>query len=170
MSGGSEEHSSEQLFVLSELTAAPGVYRGMRLLPLFILAMAVPIAPAQSLQFDVATVKPASEEQFMAAIRAGQMPHTGIKIDKGRAEFGYQPLIALIGYAYGLPAFQLTGPEMLKTDRFDIVAKMPTGATDEQAPEMLRALLKERFGLTIHREKKEVQCALGESPDRRDEK
>ena len=93
----------------------------------------------------------------MAAIRAGQRPRTGITIEKGRAEFSYQPLIALIEFAYSVPASQLSGPEMMKTERFDILAKLPAGATDEQAPQMLQALLAERFGLTVHREKKEVQ-------------
>jgi uncharacterized protein (TIGR03435 family) len=121
------------------------------------LAMAAPVVLAQSLQFDVATVKPSSEQQFMDAIRTGQRPRTGITVDKGRAEFAYQPLIALIEFAYSVPASELVGPEMLKTERFDIVAKLPAGATDEQAPQMLQALLAARFGLIVHREKKEVQ-------------
>jgi len=129
----------------------------VKIAPLFILAIAIPAALAQSLQFDVASVKPSSEEQFMAAIKAGQRPRTGITVDKGRAEFAYQPLNALIEFAYGVPDSQLTGPEMLKTARFDIVAKLPAGATDEQVPQMMQALLAERFGLTLHREKKEVQ-------------
>ena len=129
----------------------------MKIAPLLVLAMAVPAALAQSLQFEVASIKPASEEQFMAAIRAGQRPRTGIIVDKGRAEFSYQPLIALIEFAWSVPASQLTGPEMLKTERFDILAKLPAGATDEQAPQMMQALLAERFGLRVHREKKEVQ-------------
>ena len=129
----------------------------MKIAPLLVLAMAVPTALAQSLQFEVASIKPASQEQLMASIRAGQRPRTGVTVDKGRAEFAYQPLIALIEFAYSVPASQLTGPEMLKTERFDILAKLPAGATDEQAPQMLQALLAERFGLTFHREKKEVQ-------------
>ena len=93
----------------------------------------------------------------MAAIKAGQRPRTGITVDKGRAEFAFQPLIALIEFACSVPPSQLTGPDILKTERFDIVAKLPAGATDEQVPQMLQALLAERFGLTLHREKKEVQ-------------
>ena len=83
----------------------------MKIAPVFILlmiAMAVPAALAQSLQFEVASVKPASEEQFMVALRAGQRPKTGITVDKGRAEFSYQPLSALIEFAYSVPASQLT--------------------------------------------------------------
>jgi uncharacterized protein (TIGR03435 family) len=39
--------------------------------------------------------------------------------------------------------------------RFEIDAKLPPGASADQAPEMLRALLVERFGLKIRRETKE---------------
>ncbi len=129
----------------------------LKFTPAIILVIAATAALAQSPQFEVATVKPASEEQLTAAIRAGQRPHFGITVEKGRAEFSYQPLIALIEFAYGVPPWQLTGPDMLKTERFDILAKLPAGATDEQAPLMLQALLAERFGLKLHREKKELQ-------------
>jgi len=122
------------------------------------VSLAASAAWGQLLQFEVATVKPVSEQQFMDAIRAGQRPpRTGITVEKGRAEFVFQPLLALIEYAYGIPQSQLAGPDLLKTERFDIVAKMPAGTTDEQAPQMLQALLAERFGLKVHREKKEVQ-------------
>ena len=133
----------------------------MRIAPLFMLAIAVPAATGQSLQslhFDVATVKPSSEQQFMDAMRAGQLAARGhhCRQRAGRIWL-HQPLIALIEFAYGVPASQLVGPDFLKTQRFDIVAKMPAGATDEQAPQMLQALLAERFGLKVHRENKEVQ-------------
>ncbi len=129
----------------------------MRIAPLFVTALAASAAFGQSLQFDVATVKPASEQQLMDAMRAGQRPHIGITVEKGRAEFAFQPLISLIEYAYGVPQSQLVGPDLLKTERFDIVAKLPAGANDDQAPQMLQALLADRFGLKVHREKKEVQ-------------
>lgn len=35
--------------------------------------------------------------------------------------------------------------------RFDIAAKIPQGASENQVPEMVQALLAERFGLAIHR-------------------
>ena len=93
----------------------------------------------------------------MDAIRAGQRVRTGITAEKGRAEFAFEPLGALIEYAYGIPASQQVGPDFLKTERFDIVGKMPVGASDDDAPKMLQALLAERFGLKVHWEKKEVQ-------------
>jgi uncharacterized protein (TIGR03435 family) len=38
---------------------------------------------------------------------------------------------------------------------WSISGKLPDGASLDQAPEMMRALLKDRFGLTIHRESRE---------------
>jgi uncharacterized protein (TIGR03435 family) len=43
----------------------------------------------------------------------------------------------------------------MKAERFDIQATLPQGATKEQVPEMLQALLAERFKLAIHRDHKE---------------
>ncbi len=35
--------------------------------------------------------------------------------------------------------------------RFDIAAKIPKGAAADKVPEMVQALLADRFGLTVHR-------------------
>lgn len=43
----------------------------------------------------------------------------------------------------------------MTTERFNILAKMPEGATKDQVPRMLRALLAERFKLAIHEENRE---------------
>jgi len=45
------------------------------------------------------------------------------------------------------------GPERLMSTRFDILAKMPDGATMSDVPAMLRSLLAERFNLKVHGEK-----------------
>ena len=42
-------------------------------------------------------------------------------------------------------------PEWVDSDRFDILAKAPSGATPRQAGEMLQSLLAERFKLVAHR-------------------
>jgi uncharacterized protein (TIGR03435 family) len=63
----------------------------------------------------------------------------------------------LIATAYNVKAFQITGPDWIgdMSQRVDIVAKMPEGATVDQAPQMLQALLADRFKLVVHRETKE---------------
>lgn len=47
------------------------------------------------------------------------------------------------------------GPAWLDEQHYDVVAKLPAGATKDQVPEMLNRLLEERFKLAVHRETKE---------------
>jgi uncharacterized protein (TIGR03435 family) len=110
-------------------------------------------APAGKLQFEVATIKPAPplNPQMIAA---GKM-HVGANIDEARADFGFMALADLIQYAYKLKQHQLVVPDWAKTERFDILAKMPEGTNKDQVPEMMQALLVERFGLTFHKESRE---------------
>jgi uncharacterized protein (TIGR03435 family) len=65
---------------------------------------------------------------------------------------------ALIERAYGIRDYQISGPEWLKSDRYDIEAEAPASIPKdqlkEQFPLMLQSLLSERFKLTFHREEK----------------
>ena len=54
--------------------------------------------------------------------------------------------------AFQVKNYQITGPSWLDDDCFEIVAKMPEGATSGQIPAMLRAMLAERFKLAAHKE------------------
>jgi uncharacterized protein (TIGR03435 family) len=83
--------------------------------------------------------------------------HVGLKIDGARADLGSVSLTSLILMAYKVEPFQLTGPDWMATTRFDILAKLPEGATKDQVPEMLRALLADRFQLRLRREPREQQ-------------
>jgi uncharacterized protein (TIGR03435 family) len=59
--------------------------------------------------------------------------------------------------AYDVQTFLITAPDWINTDRYDIVAKVPAGATRAQVNVMWRNLLRERFGIVLHREWKEFQ-------------
>ena len=109
--------------------------------------------PAAAPTFEVASVKPAGPLN-PAAIASGQM-RIGMKIDAARVDIGSLSLADLIRIAYRVKAYQVSGPDWMSTERFDVRAKLPEGATQEQVPEMLQALLAERFKLTIHRQTKE---------------
>jgi uncharacterized protein (TIGR03435 family) len=121
------------------------------------LLLAASAAFAQSapapLAFEVATVKP-SAPLDMAAVRAG-VAHIGTKIDAVRVDIGTASLFRLICTAYRVRPYQVTGPDWLKSLTFDIQAKIPAGGKTDQTPEMLQALLVERFGLKIRRDSKE---------------
>ena len=123
--------------------------------PLLLLAAAAAMAqaPAAKPQFEVATIKPAPPLN-PAMIAAGKM-HVGMSVDAARVDIGFLSLNDLIMLAYKVKQHQLVGPDWMKNQRFDILAKMPEGATKEQVPEMLQGLLAERFGLTFHKEMKE---------------
>ena len=100
--------------------------------------------------FEVASIRPANGES------ADQSVTMGIKID-GSQIHGRLTLKDYIGIAYRLKNYQVSGPDWLGTERFDIAAKIPEGVPTHQIPEMFRALLAERFQLKAHREKKEFQ-------------
>ncbi len=99
--------------------------------------------------FEVATIKP-SPPMNPASLMSGQM-HVGMTVDGSRVDIGFFPLQALICTAYKIKPYQLEGPDWLKDQRWDILAKMPEGANKDQVPEMLQQLLADRFHLKILR-------------------
>jgi uncharacterized protein (TIGR03435 family) len=78
------------------------------------------------------------------------MPRFGAHIDGAQAVYTYMSLKDLIANAYNVKGYQITGPSWLPSERFDIMAKMPEGASKDDAPKMLQALLAERFKLAAH--------------------
>jgi uncharacterized protein (TIGR03435 family) len=117
---------------------------------------AVPAQPAR-LAFEVATVRPAAPldlAKLAQEVAQGQMPRLGVRVDRARAEYRYMSLQELMVLAYNVQAHQISGPDWIATQRFDIVAKLPEGATKDQTNQMLQNLLEERFKMTLHRETK----------------
>jgi len=64
--------------------------------------------------------------------------------------------MSLLTRAYSLRDEQVIGPSWIGADGFEVVAKVPAGATREQVNQMIRSLLVERFGLTYHMESREL--------------
>jgi uncharacterized protein (TIGR03435 family) len=62
----------------------------------------------------------------------------------------------LVTMAYGIAHYLLSGLTAADSERFEIVAKLPEGATKEQVKLMWQNLLTERFRLAVHRENKEI--------------
>jgi uncharacterized protein (TIGR03435 family) len=63
----------------------------------------------------------------------------------------------LLILAYNVKNFQVTGPSWLDSERYDITATVPQGATKQQAGVMLQNLIAERFNVVLHYETKEMQ-------------
>jgi len=87
--------------------------------------------------------------------------------DPERLTISHFNVQSLIVRAYGVRNFQISGLDKIpltgvfempwiEVDPFDIVAKVPPGATKEQIPLMLQKMLAERFGLKVHFEKKDA--------------
>jgi uncharacterized protein (TIGR03435 family) len=116
--------------------------------------------PAAKLEFDVASVRPSAPldmQKLQADMQAGKMPNIGMHLNGLRAEFNYLTLRDLIMVAYKVKTYQITGPDWLNNQHFDIVARMPEGSTRDDAPKMLQALLEDRFKVAVHRETQEHQ-------------
>ena len=123
------------------------------------LAGVAAVALAQTkTTFEVASIKPAApldRAALLAAIQNGETPKIGPRVDGARAEYIYMALQDLIVLAYKVKPNQITGPDWIANQRFDIFAKLPDGASKDDAPRMLQALLEDRFKLALHRESKE---------------
>jgi hypothetical protein len=98
--------------------------------------------------FDVVSVRPSSVQDFSG--RSVQNLSGGIR-------FIGMPLSTIIMPAYQVWDFQISGPDWIRTEPWDIVAKTEAVQgflkIDQMRP-MLRALLEDRFRLKVHREKK----------------
>jgi uncharacterized protein (TIGR03435 family) len=113
------------------------------------LSIAASPAIAQT-AFDVASIRP-----------------TGQRIQyerNGKTEFAYGTLTmrdvtvsTCIHLAYGTPLTLIQLPSTFKEERYDITAKVDPATTEAQMRLMMQALLKERFNLAFHQEKKELR-------------
>ena len=106
------------------------------------------------LTFEVASIKPAAAQamaRLQGSVDGGPGTHA-----PGRIQFTDMPLRVLIMRAYDVQSFQVSGPSWMDNQRFDIVAKVPDGASKEDARVMLQNLLADRFQLKLHKGSKEA--------------
>jgi uncharacterized protein (TIGR03435 family) len=104
-------------------------------------------ASAQS--FAVASIRPSAE-----AVQFESDGETTFTADSVRMRD--VTIETCIKWAYGVQKAQISGPSLLTSERYDIVAKADDAANEEQKKLMMRALLTERFQLAFHIEKKEL--------------
>ncbi len=116
--------------------------------------------PPPVLRFEVASIRPLppgshdADNPSFVAFRAGKAKGFCVICISGVHYDVYgSPLISLISDAYQMDSRLVDAPAWInRADvNFAIHAIMPEGATWEQIPEMLRALLEERFHLVVHR-------------------
>jgi uncharacterized protein (TIGR03435 family) len=120
-----------------------------------IAALAQP--QAAKLEFEVASIRPPAPEQgpykSTGLMRGG--PGTS---DPGQIRFVNSSLANVVMTAYNLKPYQLTAPDWMSDVHFDIVAKVPDGASSDGVRVMLQNMLAVRFQLKVHMDKKEMQA------------
>jgi uncharacterized protein (TIGR03435 family) len=103
--------------------------------------------PATAPAFEVASVKPAPPSTpGMLKVQIGG--------DPGMVDYKNVSLKMVIARAYEMKEFQISGPDWLDAERFDILAKVPPNTPKGQIPLMLQNLLATRFKLSAHHEQK----------------
>lgn len=113
-----------------------------------------PSAPS----FEVASIRLIEyTDQVRDEVLAGTRgPRT--TITDSRVSLTYTSLAEIVRRAFRLldQPWRLSAPAWLNESRFDLQATIPAGARSDQVPEMLQALLAQRFALVVHRESREV--------------
>ncbi len=128
-----------------EMRAEPvrGYHRFMKRILVFL-----PLLAFGQAQFEVASIRPSGPP-------GADRMNAGVHVDGARISCTYLSLKDYISTAYRMKIYQISGPDWIGGERFDIAATLPAGATQDQIPDMLKALLADRFKMTFHRDKKD---------------
>ena len=112
------------------------------------LLAAVALLAQHRPEFEVASIRPSADQG------AGQVG-VGLHLDGAQVRCSYLSLKDYVVMAYRLKFYQVSGPEWIASQRFDIAATIPSEGSSGQIPEMLQALLADRFAMKVHRETRE---------------
>ena len=100
------------------------------------------------IEFEVASIRPSIAPPT-------DRVNVGLRIDGAQVHISYFSLRDYVAMAYDVRDYQISGPDWLTSQRFEISATLPAGASRRQVPGMLTSLLEERFHLKAHRETKD---------------
>jgi uncharacterized protein (TIGR03435 family) len=95
-------------------------------------------------KFDVASIRPNPDRSDPALVA-----------NPGGLIYSRVSLSDCIETAYGVKPYQISGPEWLRRENFDITARAEGTHNKDDIMQMLQALLSERFKLSLHHELKE---------------
>jgi uncharacterized protein (TIGR03435 family) len=105
-------------------------------------------AGAADPEFEVASIKPSPPPD------ASRAP---MKVDAGRVTYNGFSTRMLIQLASRAPAWKIMGgPQWIDSDPYDVAAILPSAATSDQVPAMLRQLLADRFHLRTRAETRQM--------------
>jgi uncharacterized protein (TIGR03435 family) len=104
-----------------------------------------------------AQARPAFEVTSVKLVKPGTETEPAIETSPDRLTMRSKNLLGLVMWAYRIDeANQISGPDWIRTQDFDITAKAAGPVSTDQLRLMLQTLLEERFKLAIHREQKIV--------------
>src|ERR1019366_7776463 len=106
--------------------------------------------------FDVASVKVSPP----GTVPVDHRRRDNIQVSPGTVTMRGVSLKASIRWAWHVTEYQVTGPDWLDSQRYEIAGKAAGPATEEQLRLMMQALLQERFKLALHRQTKELAAYL----------
>ncbi len=122
----------------------------------FLLTVALAVAQTEPRKsFEVASIKLSAPISGDLASGMAALSTAGVKVNRAQASFTRLSVVDLVARAYRVEPFQVSGPNGVDATKFDIVAKLPEGESQDLVPEMLQTLLIERFGLKSHTVPKE---------------
>ncbi len=102
--------------------------------------------PANAPSFEVASVKPDKSgnngSHWRGNDSAGKITAVNISLRD------------IVKYAYGVRDYQISGPDWIKSERYDIAVEAAGPTKQEELERMMQMLLAERFKLALHREEK----------------
>ena len=117
------------------------------LAPFLGLCCTISVFGQTKLEFEVASVRAVGPPDAGVAI--------GLRLDGSQAHIVSLPMRDLIAMAFRVRLYQISGPDWMRSERFDVNGKLPAGSNADQVPDMMLSLLQERFGLKFHREQKD---------------
>lgn len=119
-----------------------------------VLALAAGLGLGQDqpvrLEFEVASVRPAPSVDTTHGVSFGR------RIDGALLRFTQASLRDFLRIAFRVRDYQIEAPAWIASLRYDVGAKLPAGSMQEQVPEMLQALLSDRFALKVHRASRDL--------------
>jgi uncharacterized protein (TIGR03435 family) len=111
-----------------------------------LLATAVVATQARP-QFEVASIRPAPPVVNAVTV--------GVQVSGAQVRISGLSVRDYLTIAFDLRPQQIIAPDWVSSARFEITAKLPDGATQDQVPQMLQQLLEERFQMKSHVENRD---------------
>jgi uncharacterized protein (TIGR03435 family) len=107
---------------------------------------------AKTPSFDVASVRSSP----IAKAGGEGSRRENIQSEPGSLTMRNVSLSSCIQWAYDVRPYQVTGPEWMRDERYDISAKSDSPVKQDQLRLMLQGLLAERFQVSLHRQTRDL--------------